>query len=144
MSKLTFAILANARCNVQFRSEKMAEFGLKSCHASYLLQICNHPGISQDKLAQRIYINKSNVARQAAFLEEEGYITRQPSTSDKRVQELYPTEKAIALLPQIHSILNEWSQLLTADLSPQEMEIVTAVLAKMQNTAGQWMQEHEG
>ena len=144
MSKLTFAILAIARCNVQFRGEKMAEFGLKSCHASYLLQICNHPGISQDQLAQRIYINKSNVARQAAFLEEEGYITRKPSASDKRVQELYPTEKATALLPQIHGILDEWSHLLTEGMTPEEIETVTKVLLKMQTTAGQWMQKHEG
>ena len=142
MSKLTFSMLAISRCNVQFRSEKMAEFGLKSCHISYLMNICNNPGISQDKLAQRIYINKSNVARQAAVLEEAGYITRQPSSSDKRVQELYPTEKALALLPEIKAILREWSDLLTADLTDNEIETVTAVLEKMQHTAGQWMENH--
>lgn len=142
MSKLTFAMLAISRCNSQFRTEKMAQYGLKACHTSYLLNICNHPGISQDKLAQRIYINKSNVARQAAVLEEAGYITRRPSQADKRVQELYPTEKALALLPQIKAILQEWSQLLTEDLTQEEIETVTAVLIKMRDKAGDWMENH--
>lgn len=142
MSKLTYAMLMIARSNAQFRTEKMAEFGLKACHISYIINICNQPGISQDKLAQRIYINKSNVARQAVVLEEAGYITRRPSQADKRVQELYPTDKALDLLPQIKSILDEWSQLLTAGLSPEEAMMATELLEKMQKNAGQWMEEH--
>ena len=142
MSKLTYAMLVIARCNAQFRTEKMAEYGLKACHTSYIINICNHPGISQDKLAQKIYINKSNVARQAAVLEEAGYITRQPSQADKRVQELYPTEKALALLPEIKSILNQWSQILTDGLSEEEADYATDLLAKMMKNAGDWMENH--
>ncbi len=142
MAQLNSNILAIARCNTQFRSERMAEFGLKSFHVSYILQICGCPGISQDKLAQRIYINKSNVARQAAYLEEEGYITRTPSPTDKRVMELYPTEKAKALLPQIEAILMDWNKIITEDLTEEEITTVRQVLEKMQCKAGIWMNEH--
>ena len=142
MSKLNFNILALGRCSTQFRSEKMAAFGLKACHTSYLRNICANPGISQDKLAQRIYFNKSNVARQAAILEEQGYITRRPSATDKRVMELYPTEKALELLPQIDAILQEWDELLTDDLTPEEIETVNRVLDKMKQKAASWMNEH--
>lgn len=142
MALLNSSILAIARCNTQFRSERMAQFGLKGCHISYILHICGCPGISQDKLAQRIYINKSNVARQAACLEEAGYITRTPSATDKRVLELYPTEKATALLPEVHAILQEWNQMLTSDLPEEDMETVMRVLEKMQDKAGAWMNDH--
>ncbi len=142
MAQLNSNILAIARCSTQFRSERMAEFGLKAFHISYILHICGCPGISQDKLAQRIYINKSNVARQAAYLEETGYITRTPSTTDKRVMELYPTEKATALLPQIEAILLDWNKLLTAELSEEEISTVRRVLEKMQDKAGAWMNDH--
>lgn len=142
MSKLNFSILAISRCSAQFRSEKMAVHGLKSCHTSYLMHICAQPGISQDQLAQRIYINKSNVARQAAILEEAGYITRVPSATDKRVLELYPTDKARQLLPEIRAILRQWDEMLTGDLTEEEAETVTRVLEKMQDKAGTWMNEH--
>lgn len=142
MSKLNHNILAIGRCSTQFRSEKMAAYGLKACHTSYLRNICGNPGISQDKLAQIIYFNKSNVARQCAILEEQGYITRQPSSTDKRVLELYPTEKALELLPAINAILQEWDDMLTTDLTPEEMETVTLVLEKMKAKAGAWMETH--
>lgn len=142
MSKLNFDILAIARCDSQYRSERMAEYGLKGCHTSYLINICGCPGISQDKLAQRIYINKSNVARQAAFLEEQGYITRRPSETDKRVLELYPTDKALALLPAIRGILQDWDDMITGDMSPEEAQTVIRTLEKMKDTAGRWMNEH--
>lgn len=142
MSKLNFNILALGRCSTQFRSEKMAAYGLKACHTSYLLNICANPGISQDKLSQLIYFNKSNVARQAAILEEQGFITRRPSATDKRVMELYPTEKALALLPELTAILQEWDAMLTQDLTQEEIETVNCVLDKMKEKAGKWMNEH--
>ena len=140
MSELNYNILAIGRCTTQFRSEKMAEYGLKACHISYLLNICKYPGISQDKLAQCIYINKSNVARQAAYLEEQGYITRQPSSTDKRVMELYPTQKAQDMLPQVRGILQEWDDHLTYDLTPEEIDTVIKVLSKMRTKAADWME----
>ena len=94
MSQINRNILSIARCDVQYRSEQVAPLGLKSCHTSYLMEICRNPGISQDKLAQAIFINKSNIARQVAVLEEDGFIRRVPSQADRRVMELYPTEKA--------------------------------------------------
>lgn len=141
MSQIIRHITEISRCGAQYRTDRLAPMGLKACHASYLTEICACPGISQDKLARRIYINKSNMARQAAVLEEEGFITRTPSAADKRVMELYPTEKAIALLPQIREILLCWEDCITGDLSEEEKEQLTALLAKMKTRAAAYMEE---
>ena len=130
------------RCGVQYRTEKLAPMGLKACHASYLTEICSQPGISQDTLSQRICINKSNVARQAAALEEGGFISRIPSLDDKRVMGLYPTQKTLALVPQMNAILDRWEDCLTAGLSPEELEIAERVLERMKNRAAAWLEEH--
>ena len=141
MSEIIRHMLEISRCGVQYRTDRLAPMGLKSCHASYLTEICACPGISQDKLARRIYINKSNVARQAAVLEEEGFITRTPSAVDKRVLELYPTEKALTLLPEIRAILLCWEDCIGSDLSEEEKEQLTALLAKMKVRAAAYMEE---
>ena len=104
MSQIIRDITEIARCGAEYRAVQLTPMGLKGCHASYLSEICADPGISQDKLAQRICINKSNIARQVAFLEEEGFVTRSPAPQDKRVMQLYPTEKTLALLPQITAV----------------------------------------
>ena len=141
MSQIFRDIIEIARCGVQYRADLMAPMGLKSCHASYLMAICACPGISQDGLARRIYINKSNVARQAAVLEEEGFITRMPSASDKRVMELYPTDKAIALLPQIQQILRSWEGTITEDLTQEELNVLSSLLMRMKSRSATYMED---
>ncbi len=141
MSQIIKDITEITRCGSQYRLDHLSPLGLKACHASYLTEICAQPGISQDQLAQRICINKSNVARQVVVLEEEGFITRTPSPSDKRVMELYPTERALALLPQISSILKCWESCITQDLSEEEKEQLSGVLAKLKARAARYMEE---
>ena len=139
MSQIIRDITEVARCGAQYRADLLSPMGLKSCHASYLTQICAEPGISQDGLARRICINKSNAARQAAVLEEEGFITRLPSASDKRVLELYPTEKALAALPRIREVLDRWDGCVTADLTQEEKDQLAILLSRMKIRATAYM-----
>lgn len=142
MSQLIRNITEITRCGVQYRTETLAPLELKACHASYLREICAEPGISQDQLAARICINKSIVARQAAALEESGFISRIPSNEDKRVMGLYPTEKTLSLLPKMNAILDQWEDFLAAGLSADELEIAERVLERMKIRAAAWMEEH--
>lgn len=141
MSQIIRDITELTRCGSQYRLDQLSPMGLKACHASYLTEICDCPGISQDGLARRICINKSNVARQAVVLEEEGFITRTPSPADKRVMELYPTQKALDLLPQIQSILTCWEECITRDLSEEEKDQISVLLARMKIRAAAYMED---
>ena len=141
MPAITRDMMEIARVTTQYRSEKLAPMGLKSCHSSYLLAISNHPGISQDQLAQMICINKSNVARQVVVLEDTGFITRSPSPNDKRVMQLYPTEKTMEVLPQIRQVNRFWQEYLTEDLTQQELEVLETLLRRIQARAAAWTEE---
>jgi DNA-binding MarR family transcriptional regulator len=142
MSQIIRDMTEITRCGVQYRTDTLAPLELKACHASYLRQICAEPGISQDRLAERICINKSNVARQAAVLEEGGFIIRTPSTEDKRVMGLFPTEKTLALLPRLNAILDAWEECLTRDIDPQDLEVTARVLEQMRLRASAWLESH--
>lgn len=141
MSQIIRDITEIARCGVQYRNDYMAPMGLKSIHASYLMEICANPGISQDGLARRIYINKSNVARQVAVLEEEGFILRKLSETDKRAMELYPTEKTLELLPQIRDILKCWENCITSTLTEEEKQLLTSLLTRMKDRSATYMED---
>ena len=142
MSEIIRNITEIVRCTSQYRTEYLAPMGLKACHASYLTEICAHPGISQDKLASIICINKSNVARQAAILEEEGFITRTPSTTDKRIMQLFPTQKTLELLPKISLILTGAESFLTADLTTEEKALLQELVGRMKDKAAYWLENH--
>ena len=141
MSQIIRDIIEIARISVQYRGDQLAPMGLKSCHASYLTEICAKPGISQDGLARIICLNKSNVARQAAILEEDGFIVRKSSAADKRVVELYPTEKTLELMPQISQVLKSWETQIADSLTEEERQILSGLLAKMKDQATEYMED---
>ena len=130
-----------ARCAALYRQEELASLGLKSCHASYLAAICAYPGITQDQLARRIFINKSNVARQLVILEEDGFVERKPSPEDKRAIQVFPTEKARDVMPEIARIFRCWESFVAQDLSEEERKILVSMLEKMKNRSAVWMEK---
>lgn len=120
--------------NRYFRQKRQAylePFGLKGYHARYLVEIGACPGISQDQLAQKLHVDKSNVTRQVAFLEENGYLQRQPSPTDKRVLQLYATEKAQELMLPLREATEKWEQQLFGVLAPEEQEAFAALLGRL-------------
>ena len=117
------------------RNRYMAPLGLKSIHARLLLAILEEPGISQDGLAQAVGFDKSNVARQIAVLEEAGYVRRCPAATDKRVLELTPTEKTLALQPQLLAAMEQWEEKLVSPLTMEEKQQLGCLLAKLRAVA---------
>ena len=142
MPALMYHLTKVSRVAAQYRTEQLAPLGLKACHASYLATICRFPGITQDQLSKRIFINKSNVARQLVVLEEDGFVERKPSPEDKRATLVYPTQKALDILPEIGRIFREWEALVAQDLTEEERALAVKMLAKMEARAGEWMENH--
>ncbi len=113
------------------RNQYMEALQLKGCHARYLIEICQAPGITQDGLTRLLGVDKSNVARQVAFLEEAGYLERRSSEADKRVLRLHPTEKTMELLPGIQAAAAQWETDALQQLSADEQAQLTALLSKL-------------
>jgi DNA-binding MarR family transcriptional regulator len=88
-----------------------------------------------------MFINKSNVARQVAVLEEDGFITRTPSAADKRVMELNPTEKTLELMPQLEEVVRQWDKIVTAGISEEDVQTVVRILDAMKANAAAWVNQ---
>ena len=141
MSQIVRYIQQISRCSRQYRSDAFEPLGLKACHGRYLQEICRNPGIFQEQLTETVLVNKSNVARQVAALEESGLLERRACGKDKRVLRLYPTEKALALMPQVDSILDSWDQRLLQDLSEQEQTLLAELLQRIRKRAAEAVAE---
>ena len=84
---------------------------------------------------------KAFMFTRAAALETNGWITRTPCAQDRRALRVYPTPKAEAVIPQLHQMLTEWSDYLTASLSPQEADTLLALLNRVADRAEAWATE---
>ena len=85
MNTITQLIAHIHRQDFQYRAAKFEPLGLKACHGKYLKVICDNPGICQEELTAHMVVNKSNIARQVAALEEAGFVNAgaAPRTSGK-------------------------------------------------------------
>lgn len=97
MDSLMKCIARIFRCSILYRNEILAQEGLNGYQHTYILKLCNNPGISQEQLSRMLYVNKSTVTRQLALLEQGGFVTRKPGSADKRTMLVYPTAKAEAV-----------------------------------------------
>jgi DNA-binding MarR family transcriptional regulator len=135
MVSLMKYISVTSRCAIQYRSEKLSGSDLNGFQCTYILYICKNPGISQDQLARIIYINKSNVTRQLAMLEENGYVERRICETDKRVIEVFPTQKSLDILPRVKQVFDRWNDYITGDFTEEEKATLNSMLERMAKKA---------
>ena len=123
------------RCAMIYRAQQLKEKGLSGVHLSYILTLCRHPGMSQEQIARHIYINKSNVTRHLAQLQQNGFVERKQNENDRREQLVYPTQKAYDVLPEVTAVIRNWNSYLTEDFSDEEMEQFNAMLDRITRRA---------
>lgn len=124
-----------SRLSALYREKEFKKLGLGEMHHAYILSVCAEPGISQEELACRIFINKSNVARQLAQLEQKGFIIRQSDQKDARRLRIFPTDKSLALETEIRSILANWNQTLLAEIPAEQQKAVLSGLQTIMEKA---------
>lgn len=135
MPTLNRSVNVIARCAALYRERAFTGTGIGPYDQSYLFYLCRNPGVSQETLARDLYVNKSSVTRHLAHLESEGFLTRVPDEKDRRVLLVYPTEKALDMLPLLRQNARDWEALLTKGFAPGESEQFLALLARAAENA---------
>lgn len=135
MPSLNRSLNVIGRCGALYRARRLANTGIDAQNYFYLFHICRNEGLSQDALAQALYVNKCSVTRHLSRLEEAGFLTRVPDEKDRRVLLVYPTEKAREILPFLRDISRHWHEALTDGFSPAEIAQFETLLARMLDNA---------
>ena len=143
MSKFMKMLNNISRSQAIYRNSKISAEDLHTSHYAFVLAICREPGRSQDFLAKELCLNKSTVARSLNSLEEKGYITRTPLSTDKRQFSVYPTEKMLLVLPDVKKASFEWMSLLSDGINDDELKIFNSVLERMENRAREIIEAQE-
>ena len=132
-----------SRSQAIYRHSRISATDLQTSHYAFVLAICREPGRSQEEIARELCINKSTAARNLTYLEEKGYISRNPLPNDKRQFSIYPTKKMLGFLPEIQQASTEWMQLLAEGIPEDELKIFDSVLNRMQTRARQIVEKQE-
>lgn len=107
-----------ARHTATHMDRVLAPYGLNASQYMYIVEVCEHPGLTQDRFLTMFYLNPSNVTRAILALEKQGFLERCGSPRDRRTFCVYPTQKALALYPVITRLRQEWQDCILAELAP--------------------------
>ena len=97
--------------------------------------ITSGDGISQAELAQRLYVDKSSVARMLVVLEQKGLVRREPVPGNLRANTILLTDKAPVLWDSIMCHVWGWEEILLDGFSQLEVRNLITILQRMETNA---------
>lgn len=104
---------------------------LTSKQFMYILYLCDNEGMSQEELASELRIDKGSVAKTIKQLESKKYVIRKTSSKDRRQYQVYPTELAKSIYPDLVEITRNYEHNLTKNLTTIETDIFRNLLDKI-------------
>ena len=79
-------------------TEELAPLDIKPAQLDMMMNIHRHPGLSQQELAEKLIVGRSNITMLMPALLKRGLVTRRGDRTDKRIQRLTLTDAGTALL----------------------------------------------
>ena len=108
--------------------------GLEVAHYDVLANVARDEGLSQQVLARRLLVAKSNVSALLSVLERKGLIERIKPAADARVRLVSLTPDGRAITLQAMKIHARIVQAIMAAITPEEREIVQRAMIKITAT----------
>lgn len=121
-------IAVAARHTAMHMDRVLAPYGLNASQYMYIVEVCEHPGLTQDRFFQIFYVHPSNVTRAIVALEKLGFLERRSNPKDRRTFCVYPTQKALDICPEITRLRQQWQDRILAQLAPDTRTELQAAL----------------
>ena len=122
-----------------YLARQLEPFNLGKGQFWLLFALYQKDGVTQEELSHLLTVDKSTIARAIAKLEKAGYINKKLNKKDLRTNQIFLTEKAKEIEPQIHSILTNWNKILSVGMNEEEIETAHKLLVKLVKNAADYL-----
>lgn len=102
-----------------------------------LKKLHDQDGLIQNELAYLTLRDKSSLARLLAKMEKKGYIYREQSPSDKRINQVFLTAKGRVVFKKTRPIVHKLKEIMEAGISHEEKDCLIGTLRKIQSNFNQ-------
>ncbi len=120
------SLLSKASFNQQIK-----KFDITPEQWGLIFRVVEKSGLTQKELSDSTYKDQANITRSIDRLEKKGLLKRIANESDRRIINLYPTDKATRLVETIIPISVNFNQFLTGGFTQEEYEMLLALLKKV-------------
>ncbi|SCW57622.1 DNA-binding transcriptional regulator, MarR family [Rhizobium mongolense subsp. loessense] len=122
----------------QSLGRSLAELDIKTPHLDILINLYRFEGISQQELARKLLVGRSNMSMLLPQMEKRGLIERRGDDKDKRVLRLYLTPEGRSVTERAMVIQTD---LIERVLSPEPIEQCMAMASSMERIIGVLQQD---
>lgn len=120
--------------------KKVSSTGVYRSQHRILMMLSEHPDCSQTELADELDISSAAVAVTLKKLEKAGYISRQCSAEDNRMNHVVMTDKGKMIIDISHSYFQEVENALFVGFSEEEMALLEKFFLRIIQNCGRYYQ----
>lgn len=131
-----FLLSDTARLMRKQMDQLMRDHGATRTQWRVLAWIARMPGIHQAKLAEMLEVEPITLCRVVDRMEEAGLVRRAADGKDRRVRQLYVTEKAAPILNQLRQVGCQFNSEVLADFSAEEIAQLRQLLLRLRDRLG--------
>ncbi len=126
----------------RIKTEKMAEFDLKSSHVSCLYYLFKEKELTAKELCDICEEDKANISRSVKYLETNGYLECRSKTQKRYLSPLVLTEKGIEvagrIVEKIDSVLSVAGEGISEENRKIMYESLAQISANLQKACGNY------
>jgi MarR family transcriptional regulator, transcriptional regulator for hemolysin len=112
-------------------SDKIKDFNITYEQWLLIFIIVKNEGLTQRELSEKAFKDQPNITRSLTRLEEKEFIKRISNSKDKRIFNIYPTEKSKDLYLKILPTALEFNNMIISNFTIKEKEIFYALIEKL-------------
>jgi DNA-binding MarR family transcriptional regulator len=140
VDKKVFSVIGKSISVLHFQKQKnvaslMLKYGLHSPSYGFLMYLRGRDGITQRELCSLLGVDDAMASRAMGTLVKKGFIVRKRSSQDARSYELYLTEKAKKVIPELQKSYEEWWEKLCEGIADRDMKTLCILLQEITEKA---------
>jgi len=134
MEKTTgFLMFRTARGMKKMLDTRLSEFNVTSSQATVLNTLSSQDGQSLSDIGKSIHLDKPAITGLADRMEKDGLVERRRTSSDRRIIQLFFTEKGKKLYRRIEKVIVDVDNELVETLTEEEIESLHSMLQRIWN-----------
>lgn len=116
-------------------NDRLMQIGLSNAQTRLLKLLYYNREMTQAQLCNELEMDKSTVAKALSRMEGNGLITKKVNPDDTRSFFVYPTDKAVEMIPKTREVISGWTRDVTSCLTEEEMETFNNLIHKVAERA---------
>lgn len=110
----------------------LSKYDITVAEQPFFMVIQHHKNITQEELTSIVCVDKAATTRALKSLEKKGFLVRVKDKNDRRQNRVCATEKAQNLFKEVNEELIRFNELLTKNISLEEIDIIYKGLEEME------------